>query len=202
MGRKPVLINPESGKRLSAWLKEVGITQSELAENIKYSQQYLSDVKTGKKNMSLDLATAISKYTRKRIENDRGELIGYDHVRPQWLLCLDNEGRTVHERTSGILEKAESDAKLLDHVVKRVAEDRGYSVHYLGSNDFPDGVSSEDCYGIIESGSVVGLISFDEYTQLRHEIAHYASYLFEGIAKKAKASLQQPFEYKKGENDG
>ena len=202
MGRKPILINPESGKRLSAWLKENGIKQAELAEKINYSQQFLSDVITGKKNMSLELATAISKNTRKRIENEHGELIGYDHIRPQWLLCLDNEGRTVHERLNGILEKAESDAKLLDCIVERIAEDRGYSIHYLSSGDFPNCISSEDGYGIVESDNVVGLVSLDEYTQLRHEIAHYAAYLFEGITKRAKANLHQPFQYKKGENDG
>ena len=90
MQGKTVNFNPESGKRLSAWLKEVGMTQIELAEHIHYTQQYLSAVVTGKKNMSSNLAEAISAAAVKPVFNSDGVQIGFNQVRSEYLLCKDD----------------------------------------------------------------------------------------------------------------
>lgn len=60
MARKRQQINPESGKRLKKWMDYIGITSQSLCTAINYTPQYISDIVTGKKRLTPDLAILIS----------------------------------------------------------------------------------------------------------------------------------------------
>lgn len=58
MPRKKQEINPECGKRMKQLLKDAGRTQQELADASGYSQQYISNIASGKKHMTREFAEA------------------------------------------------------------------------------------------------------------------------------------------------
>ena len=108
MGRKKVIINPESGKRLSAWLKEANVTQAELAASLHYTQQHISNIATGQKNLGYDLAEYISE----NIPNREGE-----HVRIEYLLGKD-DFKTDGSRIHAIHETIQKRSDLIEQVIE------------------------------------------------------------------------------------
>lgn len=96
MGRKHKEKNPECSKRLLAWLEEVDAKPSHVAAEINYSQQLVSYVLSGERNMTIEFANAVSQRIRKPIFED-GVIVGYDRIRPEYLLGIDNEIRTVSD---------------------------------------------------------------------------------------------------------
>lgn len=68
-------LNKECGKRLKQCLKEQNISQKDLSVKSNYTQQYISSIIVGKRNLSLESARRFS-----RILN----------VREEYLLCEDN----------------------------------------------------------------------------------------------------------------
>ena len=92
MGRKPQEVNPESGKRLKLWLDRMGISAKALCDAINYTPQYISDVITGKKRLTPDLAKAIANVSGTFRNNKTGEdfsLDDYDKARQEYLLLKD-----------------------------------------------------------------------------------------------------------------
>lgn len=87
MGKKKRMLNNESAQRLSDWLSEINMNQTDLAKKIHYSQQYISNVINGKRPMSLEFAQRVSNVTA------QGKSQRYDidlKIRPQYLLCMDD----------------------------------------------------------------------------------------------------------------
>ena len=87
MGKKKRILNNESAQRLSDWLKEIGMTQTDLSKLIHFSQQYISNVMNGKRPMSLEFAQRVSNATA------QGKSQRYDidlKIRAQYLLCMDD----------------------------------------------------------------------------------------------------------------
>ena len=87
MGKKKRILNNESAQRLSDWLSEINMNQTDLAKKIHYSQQYISNVINGKRPMSLEFAQRVSNVTA------QGKSQRYDidlKIRPQYLLCMDD----------------------------------------------------------------------------------------------------------------
>ena len=87
MGKKKRILNNESAQRLSDWLSEINVNQTDLAGRINYSQQYISNVMNGKRPMSLEFAQRVSNVTA------QGKSQRYDidlKIRPQYLLCMDD----------------------------------------------------------------------------------------------------------------
>lgn len=71
--------------RLKNWLKEINMSQLELAKLINYSPQYLSNIVTGKKPLTYELAKLISEATAQKTPDSK--LI---KIRPEYLLNFDN----------------------------------------------------------------------------------------------------------------
>ena len=90
MGRKPVPINPECGKRLKWWIGEVGINQTQLAMLIPCAPQFISDIIRGNKNLTPNIAAAVSEKAVKRVNDADGKWIRFERVRPAYLLCDDD----------------------------------------------------------------------------------------------------------------
>ena len=71
--------------RLKNWLKEINMSQLELAKIINYSPQYLSNVINGKRPLTYELAKLISDATTQKVPNSRPI-----RIRPEYLLNFDN----------------------------------------------------------------------------------------------------------------
>ena len=71
-------LNPECGKRLKQCLEESFITQADLAETCGFTQQYISNIVTGKKPMTIKAASLFS------------DALG---IRQEYLLCKDDDKR-------------------------------------------------------------------------------------------------------------
>ena len=192
MGRKKVEINPESGKRLSAWLKRIDMTQGELASITDYTQQHISAIINGKKHLSYDVAKLIA---RKTIQNNPALYPPTFSVRPEWLTCQDNKGMTDIEAFDNALDTMVDDANTVTEVIKMVAKNIGCNYRPIFREVLPDYISIQDdaCYGIIQNKKAIGLLSLEEGLQLREEIQHYAEFLFMKSLEKAKKSLLTEF---------
>jgi len=131
MGKKKRILNNESSQRLSDWLSEIDMNQTELADLIGYTQQYVSNIITGKRSMSLDFANLVSEKTA------QGKSHRYDidlKIRPQYLLCLDDI-KTTEDYYSIQFQRLDSvnDAclTLLNNSLKEVCLREGIEVPHL-----------------------------------------------------------------------
>lgn len=136
MGKKKRILNTESSQRLSDWLKKIGMSQSDLAEAIGYTQQYVSNIMTGKRPMTLDFAQLVSENTSQgRSRKYNIEL----RIRPQYLLCMDDI-KTTEDFESQYIHRSQavSDATLtlLDQSLREVCLREGMDSPSL--NDLPE----------------------------------------------------------------
>lgn len=75
MGRKKVEINPIRGERLGKLLKKYGVEQKDFADEMGYSEEHISYIINGKRNLTQDAAEKIvEKFPGTRI----GWLLGYE----------------------------------------------------------------------------------------------------------------------------
>ncbi len=163
MSRKPVKINPKSGERLNQWLKHIKMTQLALAEKTGYSQQLISGIITGKKNLTFDAAKLISEKTQGK------EIVGgVEKVRPEWLMCLDDymtHQEMIHSKET-IIDNA---IHAVDTLINEVLEKRGYSKETL----------NEDATFTFSKGDETTRVPYSELRTLRTEIKHYSEYVTE-----------------------
>ena len=131
MGKKKRILNNESAQRLSDWLSEIDMNQTELADLIHYSQQYISNVINGKRPMSLDLAQLVSEKTA------QGKSQKYDidlKIRPQYLLCMDDI-KTTEDFETTYIQKSQNvmDASitLLEEALEEVCLREGMDLPHL-----------------------------------------------------------------------
>ncbi|WP_298030030.1 helix-turn-helix transcriptional regulator [uncultured Dysosmobacter sp.] len=122
MARKKHEINPESGKRLKAWLDYVGMSAKTLCAAINYTPQYMSDVINGRKRLTPELAEIISKIPDSYIDGNTGKKINLgvsllDRVLTEYLLLQSEEmtiGHRIHSQTSNRSKREELIIELLE----------------------------------------------------------------------------------------
>lgn len=131
MGKKKRILNNESAQRLSDWLSEIDMNQTELADLIGYSQQYISNIMNGKRPMTLDLAQLVSEKTA------QGKSQKYDidlKIRPQYLLCMDDI-KTTEDFETTYIQKSQNvmDASitLLEEALEEVCLREGMEIPHL-----------------------------------------------------------------------
>ena len=131
MGKKKRILNNGSAQRLSDWLSEIDMNQTELADLIGYSQQYISNIMNGKRPMTLDLAQQIYKKTA------QGKSQKYDidlKIRPQYLLCMDDI-KTTEDFETTYIQKSQNvmDASitLLEEALEEVCLREGMEIPHL-----------------------------------------------------------------------
>lgn len=82
MGRKRTEINPIRGERLRKLLKDHGIDQNDFATMINYSEEHISYIINGKRNLTVDAAERIVEmFPGTRIE----WLLGYDSYETEFM---------------------------------------------------------------------------------------------------------------------
>ena len=133
MGKKKRMLNNESAQRLSDWLSEIDMNQTELADLIGYTQQYISNIINGKRPMTLDFAQLVSEKTA------QGKSMKYDidlKIRPQYLLCMDDI-KTTEDFYSVNFQRLDSVNNacytLLTNSLKEVCLREGIEVPHLDS---------------------------------------------------------------------
>ncbi len=120
MARKKHQINPESGKRLKKWMDYIGITSQSLCVAINYTPQYISDIVTGKKRLTPDLAILISNVSCTFIHKKTGEEIALgicNRVRAEYLLLEDNY-MTEGDRIDSKFENQVGRRELLESLLR------------------------------------------------------------------------------------
>lgn len=108
MGRKPVEINPKSGKRVKDWLDEAGIKQKELATRINWTQQNISKVIKGRTRLTPERAKDIAD----KVPNKDG-----DHVFADYLLGnidVKTEKELIHNQFSSLYKRADLVSDLIE----------------------------------------------------------------------------------------
>jgi transcriptional regulator with XRE-family HTH domain len=163
MARKTIKINPERGKRLNQWLKHIEMTQLVLADKTGYSQQLISGIITGKKNLTFDAAKLISEKTQGK------EIVGgVEKVRPEWLMCLDDymtHQEMFHSKET-IIDNA---IHAVDILISEILEKHGYCKDTL----------NEDATFTLVKGDKTIRIPYSDFRSLRKEIKHYSEYVTE-----------------------
>ena len=131
MGKKKRILNNESAQRLSDWLSEIDMNQTELADLIGYTQQYISNIINGKRPMTLDFAQLVSEKTA------QGKSMKYDidlKIRPQYLLCMDDI-KTTEDFETTYIQKSQNvmDASitLLEEALEEVCLREGMEIPHL-----------------------------------------------------------------------
>ncbi len=120
MARKRKQINPESGKRLKKWMDYIGITSQSLCTAINYTPQYISDIVTGKKRLTPDLAILISNISCSFVHKRTGSRITLgvrDRVRAAYLL-LEDDFMTEGDRFDSGAENRTNRKDLLECLLK------------------------------------------------------------------------------------
>ena len=120
MARKRQQINPESGKRLKKWMDYIGITSQSLCTAINYTPQYISDIVTGKKRLTPDLAILISNISCSFVHKRTGSRITIgvrDRVRAAYLL-LEDDFMTEGDRFDSGAENRTNRKDLLECLLK------------------------------------------------------------------------------------
>ena len=120
MARKRQQINPESGKRLKKWMDYIGITSQSLCTAINYTPQYISDIVTGKKRLTPDLAILISNISCSFVHKRTGSRITLgvrDRVRAAYLL-LEDDFMTEGDRFDSGAENRTNRKDLLECLLK------------------------------------------------------------------------------------
>lgn len=116
MGRKPVEINAECGKRVKLWLERADCSQKQLADRIHWQQQNVSRVITGKAQLTIDRAKEIAE----KIPDKEGEHVLVDYL-------LDNieyqtEKELLHSKFASLYKRAD--------LINDLIESLGYTLTY------------------------------------------------------------------------
>lgn len=120
MARKRQQINPESGKRLKKWMDHIGITSQSLCTAINYTPQYISDIVTGKKRLTPDLAILISNISCSFVHKRTGSRITLgvcNRVRAGYLL-LEDDFMTEGDRIDSGVENRTNRKNLLECLLR------------------------------------------------------------------------------------
>lgn len=120
MARKRQQINPESGKRLKKWMDYIGITSQSLCTAINYTPQYISDIVTGKKRLTPDLAILISNISCSFVHKRTGSKITLgicNRVRAEYLL-LEDDFMTEGDRVDSGVENRTKRKDLLESLLR------------------------------------------------------------------------------------
>lgn len=185
MPRKKHEINPECGKRLKQWLEFSGISAQTLCKAINYTPQYMSDIVTGKKRLTPELAGIIARVPNSYIDKDSGERISLNippekRVLPEWLLCT-SDSMTCVDELENALSKSGKVNDALYSVIETQAESLGYALNLVTPENVKDesGIyPAELCYWELkQNGKVIAKYTIDQVMILKKEIAHYSNYL-------------------------
>lgn len=172
MSRKHTAIDPECGRRLKSLLVENGVTQCSFAKKFGYEPQHISNIVTGKRRLTEELAQKIV-------------CEEFSFVNVDWLMHR-SEFKTIaqKEEYSQKAWKEELEVERFYDRVFRAFIDGienlcGYGLYSQGTDPLVgDYIVVSD-----STGKEVGVISLESFDKLRNEIENFASYSINRLIK-------------------
>lgn len=154
--------NVECGTRLKFLLAAVGMSQKEFAEKANYTQQHISQVISGKKRLTEELADKVLEIIELK-----------PPVRKQWLLGID-DFMTLEEKADFFHKEHEAFHNNLDSQENSAKDFIWYTAKILGL----EAIFKEDSQILFLDGNEkTFVIEKEEFTQLIKEFSHYAEFL-------------------------
>lgn len=174
MGRKKEEINPKSGERLKKVISESGMTQSQFADWLGYTEQHLSLIVTGKRRLTPETAQRIAEE--------------YPPIQRDWLMGY-SKYRTNAERAKAQLQKCMDEAEALYEPMKLLAGLHGYEFEQTlhGNNSVEKWIKAiEQFYTVRKDGEIIGTCSAEQYNRLANLIYKLAGSVFENFECEVK----------------
>lgn len=171
MGTKKKEINPEPGRRLKELIKASGIPQKKFAEIIGYTEQHLSLIVTGNRNLTIEAAKNIAQMMNVRVE---------------WLMGLDNY-MTQHDIDVVPLVHEMDVRNGSRGAMQILANLAGYEIateNHSGKRCYSVVLNSNGCrleqmdlvYIISKGGKEIGRCNDSRYHALAKEVAEFAEF--------------------------
>lgn len=170
MSRKASKINEKIGSRVKELLGDLGMTQQEFAAEFNYTEQHISYIVRGKRNLTVETAQAIAKK--------------YPTVRFEWLLGYD-DFKTEYERFAasiGALHDAYS------HITALFAL-HGYSfseIDLSSANEFVKQAYSSNAVEIRNGSGQTTLIPHSQWRRMIAEIDRFIDFELSGLFQGGK----------------
>lgn len=179
MGRKKQEINPVPGRRLKKLLRCFHIQQKKFAEQIGYTEQHLSLIITGQRNLTMDAAQKIAKLMNVRVE----WLMGLDNYMTQHDIDVLPQLNIINYRI-GLRSAIELLMKSVGYQIIEHPKDIERKVQIAVTYDgcFLDPMDLE--YTISKDGCEVIKLSDSEFFSFSTEIADFLEFKLDKLLKK------------------
>lgn len=165
------------GEKVKSLMKEFHYTQAQLAEKLDCSENHISMIVRGKRNLTIKKAKIIAKL--------------FD-VRFEWLLGFDDY-KTNFDRIGQVAQDALENGEAAHALIQLAAKLLGYTIEestaeYTMDNGIIQFEPDRIAYYIVKNGVRVLPIHDGEYSRLRNEMVRYATFLLEGLMHDANDS--------------
>lgn len=174
--------NPESGKRIKKLLKKNKITQSNFAAQIPISEKHLSQIVTGRRNLTRDIAERIASL--------------FPGVRAEWLLCLDNweteaEVQAAQDEIANTAwvetEALDAFAGLSGYVFKLNIRNRTETL-LIDGESVPVATCSHNAWNIYNNGKLVATCTLAELEAISAEIAEFTEFKIKKLCERKRGN--------------
>ena len=177
MAEIPAKSTQTPGEKVKQLMKEFHYTQAQLAEKLDCSENHISMIVRGQRNLTIKNAKMIA------------DLFG---VRFQWLLGFDDcmtDWHKIEQAAQNALENGDAAHTLMQLAATLLGYTLEEAVH---TRDSEEGViqfdPNEIDYYIVKNGVKVLPIHAGDYRRLRNEIVRYMVFLLEGLVHDANDS--------------
>jgi transcriptional regulator with XRE-family HTH domain len=175
-----------TGQRITECRKLRGLSREELVERIEAlpnnngkerSVKQIGYLENGTRQLSLEYAELLAEALQ---------------VKSDYLLLKSNF-KTDEERFEDTLNKMGESASVLHKTIQLVANRQGCEIDVIDNSSEIIAEVDDIHYVIKKNGFDIAQMSVSQYVELRNEIFHYASYLFEKlVATQEKKFLSSP----------
>lgn len=183
MSKPKTQLNLKANERIKELVLDSGLTRERFAETINYTPQHLSRLlsKTNPTPVTIDTANRIAQVY---------------HVRYEWVMGIDDY-KTDTDCMEAQVERAQAIGDAVHCLFKEYCKDNGFSIKLYEKDDLEKlGLRRYDDYSpyyvVIRNDEITGMIAIKDYLELRHEILHYSTYLFDKIRQKTEKNLLKP----------
>ena len=184
MGRPKQEINPIRGQRLEKLIDILGIKQCDLAKMIPISQQTISGIVKGNKNLTENVASRIA------------ELFPND-CRFQWLMGFD-QYRTEDDEIAANIEQSQRSGVMEQEFMKKISRGAGYTLSYAGMSLMEVARGGEN-YILTDNNGKEFRFGFKEYQYIWTDIFDYAAFRLKRTIEKKYNRIQFKIDF--GDDD-
>lgn len=177
MSKPKTQLNLKANARVKLLISENRITQRMFAKSINYTEQHISKILSENNPIPISLETA-------------SRIAEVYSVRTEWVMGIDDY-RTDADYIDAQWDRVQAIGDAVHVLFKEYCKDNGFSIKLYERDDLEKlGIKRYDdyspCYVVIRNSEITGIIAINDYLELRHEILHYSTYLFDKIRQKTE----------------